>query len=296
MSGHTYSYFAPAKLNLFLHITGVRDNGMHNLQTLFQLLDYGDEIRCEARADETLNLYCNVREIQNADNLVMRAAVALKAASGTTRGADIYLHKHIPVAAGLGGGSSDAATTLHALNRLWRCSLNTDDLASIGATIGADIPVFIYGRSAWGEGVGDKLTPVSIAPAWYAVFVPPVNYTTAMCYADPELERNCEHVTMADYLAGKTRNVFEPVARRHTLIADWMDKLGDFAHAKLSGTGPGIYATFGSEREAHACVTEIDKINRGKNDKAGFFSCVTCGIDQSPLCDSAITKNTARRV
>lgn len=273
-AGASRSFPAPAKLNLFFHITGVRDDGFHRVQTLYQLLDYGDEIDFALRDDGRLLVHCDAPEI-NDDNLVLRAAQTLQAAcDGAGKGAEIRLRKRIPVAAGLGGGSSDAATTLLALNRLWDCGLNLEQLAAMGAGLGADVPVFVRGRSAWGEGVGERLTPVKTVPAWYAVFMPPMRLSTAQAFADADLKRDCPPVSMRDYLLGETRNVFEPVARRRAEVAGLMERLG--GRARLSGSGPGVYVAFDDFDACARCIADAPD---------GVHAFAARGVDASPLHD-----------
>jgi len=170
---------APAKLNLFLHVLGRRPDGYHRLQTLFQFLDHGDSLRIEPRGDGLIRRIEGPAEIAPEQDLSLRAARALQAATGCGRGADIAVFKRTPTGAGLGGGSSDAATVLVALNALWGCGLDADTLAAIGLKLGADVPVFVRGQAAWAEGVGEQLTPVSLPEPWYAVLVPPVQVATA---------------------------------------------------------------------------------------------------------------------
>ena len=277
-----HSYPAPAKLNLFLHIVGRRDDGMHRLQTLFQLLDYGDTVDCAVRDDGQLVAHCD--GVADEDNLALRAAHALRAACATERGAEIKIHKRIPIAAGLGGGSSNAATTLCALNDLWACGLHTEQLADIGATLGADVPLFIRGRSAWGEGLGERLTPVNIAPTWYAVFTPDLRLNTAEQFAHADLERDTPPTSMRDRLRGATRNVFEPVARRR----DEVDRLMNWLQARtggaqLSGSGPSVYAAFNEQAACEACVADAP-------DEVRAFA--ARGLNISPLHDkSAVVHN-----
>ena len=265
---------APAKLNLFLHVAGRRADGRHDLQTLFQLLDYCDEITIVARARGGVHIECDA-DIAPDDNLALRAALLLKEATGTPRGADVALAKRIPQGAGLGGGSSDAATVLLALNRLWECGLGGGDLARLGARLGADVPVFVGGRSAWAEGVGERLCAVELPPRWYAVFVPAVAVSTREMFQAPELRRDYPRVTFADYRAGATVNAFEqPAAARHPAIARGLDWLRGHAAARLTGTGAAFYAAFEHQRQAaRVCACRPPGLD-------GF---IARGVAESPL-------------
>ena len=265
---------APAKLNLFLHVTGRRADGRHDLQTLFQLLDYCDEITIAVRARGGVDVECDA-DIPPADNLARRAALLLKDATGTSRGAFVTVAKRIPQGAGLGGGSSDAATVLLALNRLWECGLGCDDLARLGARLGADVPVFVGGRSAWAEGTGERLSPVEPPPRWYAVFVPAVVVSTREMFQAPDLRRDYPRVTLADYRAGATVNAFEELAAaRHPEIARGLDWLGGHAPARLTGTGAAFYAAFEREEQAGAVLARRP---------AGLGGFIARGVAESPL-------------
>ena len=266
---------APAKLNLFLHVTGRRADGRHDLQTLFQLLDYCDEITIAARARGGVDVECDA-DIPPADNLARRAALLLKDATGTPCGAAVTVAKRIPQGAGLGGGSSDAATVLLALNRLWKCGLGRADLARLGARLGADVPVFVGGRSAWAEGIGERLSAVELPPRWYAVFVPAVMISTREMFQAPDLRRDYPRVTPADYRAGATVNAFEKLAAaRHPAIARGLDWLGGHAPARLTGTGAAFYAAFGREEQAGEVLA------RRPAWLGGF---IARGVAESPLC------------
>lgn len=193
---------APAKLNLFLHITGRRSDGYHELQTLFQILDYGDELSFTLRTDGQIHLLTDFPGVPHDSNLIVRAAHLLQQHAGSRFGADIHCLKRLPMGGGLGGGSSNAATTLVALNRLWNCGLTTDQLAQLGLKLGADVPVFVRGYTAWGEGVGEQLTPVQMPPRTYLVLVPDCAVSTAEIFNHPELTRNTSAITIAAFLKG----------------------------------------------------------------------------------------------
>ena len=268
-----FSYQAPAKLNLFLHICGVRADGYHQLQTLFQLLDYYDELDIRLRSDGQLHFDCDVPIAER--NLVVQAAQLLQAHASPTRGADICLRKRIPLGAGLGGGSSDAATTLLALNHLWDCQLSQAHLLRCGRQLGADVALFIGGHSAWAEGVGELLQPVELPHCWYVVFVPPLKVATAAMYQRTELKRDYPQMTMADYQAGRTHNAFqEIVARLYPIIGHGIRWLGDYAEARLTGSGGAFFGSCSSEAQAH------DLLERCPLNLSGF---VARGINQSPL-------------
>ena len=242
---------APAKLNLFLHINGRRADGYHLLQTAFQLLDWGDTLRLRPRSDGLIRRLHPLPGIDVADDLALRAAQALRAASGTSLGADIEIDKRIPLGGGLGGGSSDAATTLVALNEIWGTGLDEDALAALGLGLGADIPVFVRGRSAWAEGIGEILTPLDLPERWYVVLDPGVQVPTAELFRAPDLTRDCARLTIPLFASGaRTSNVFEPVVRaRFPAVAHALDWLNGYAVARLSGSGGCILAPVGS-REA----------------------------------------------
>lgn len=268
-------WLAPAKLNLFLHVTGRRADGRHDLQTLFQLLDYCDEITITARARGGVDVECDA-DIAPTDNLAYRAALLLKDATGTSCGAAITVAKRIPQGAGLGGGSSDAATVLLALNRLWGCGLGERDLARLGARLGADVPVFVGGRSAWAEGIGEQLSAVELPPRWYAVFVPAIMVSTREMFQAPGLRRDYPRVTFADYQAGATVNAFEELAgARHPAIARGLDWLNGHAPARLTGTGAAFYAAFERAEQADAILARKP---------AGLGGFIARGVAESPLC------------
>jgi 4-diphosphocytidyl-2-C-methyl-D-erythritol kinase len=266
---------APAKLNLFLHITGRRPDGYHELQTVFQFLDFGDTLWLEPTADRAIVRDGDVPGVAADDDLVVRAARALQQRSGTARGCRIRLAKRIPLGAGLGGGSSDAATTLVALNRLWGLSLPEDELATIGLSLGADVPVFVRGRAAWAEGVGEKLTPATPPEPWYLVVTPACAVDTRGMYADPELPRATPRVSWADFAAGRTRNDFEPVARRrYPPVAAALDWAGRFGRARLSGSGASVFVDFPGRGAAEQALARLPP------DWRGF---VARGLNRSPL-------------
>jgi len=269
---------APAKLNLFLHVTGRRPDGYHSLQTVFQLLDYCDEIRIEPTADGSIGRPEGLAGIAPEEDLVVRAARLLQAESGCALGAEIRVRKRIPSGGGLGGGSSDAATVLVALNRLWRLGWPVERLAALGLRLGADVPVFVHGRSAWAEGVGERLSPVDLPPAWYMVVCPDCAVSTAEIFADPELTRDSPETTISGFLSAGGRNDCEPVVkRRYPAVAaalDWVAARSRGQPAKVTGTGGCVFAKFAAAADAGAALEGLPP------QWTGF---VARGIAASPL-------------
>ncbi len=251
---------APAKLNLFLHITGRRSDGYHELQTLFQLLNVGDELTFTATDDGQIYRDYELAGVSAENDIIMRAARLLQQTCRTTHGVRISLQKRLPMGGGLGGGSSNAATTLLGLNRLWDCQLELEELARLGLQLGADVPVFIYGRTAWGEGVGQQLTPVQVPQAWYVVLIPPLHVSTAEVFSDSQLIRDCPPITIRDFLAGRSRNVCEPiVTARHPEIQDAIDALAEFTQASMTGTGACVFGRFDSEAAAQTAWQSLSE-------------------------------------
>ncbi len=271
---HALRLPAPAKLNLFLHVTGRRSDGYHTLQTVFQLLDFCDELEFVASTGPDIELAGGVPGVAAEDNLVVRAARALAARCAVRRGARIRLHKRIPHGGGLGGGSSDAATTLLALNRLWECGLSLEELAQIGVGLGADVPVFVHGRSAWAEGIGEQLAPIALPSRWYLVIRPGCAVNTAAIFADRELTRNTPLTTIAAFLTDGHRNDCEAVVRKKYPEVDralaW---LGTFGEARMSGTGSCVFAAFADAPAAREVAARVP---------AGWDRFVARGIDRSP--------------
>ena len=253
---------APAKLNLFLHVTGRRPDGYHELQTLFQLIDLCDTLSIRVTRDGRIERPAGPPGVDPDSDLTVRAAKALQAATGCGAGASLRITKRIPLGGGLGGGSSDAATTLLALNHLWGCGLSIDELARIGLPLGADVPVFVRGSSAWAEGVGERLEPVELPERWYLVIHPGVAVPTRDVFQSAELTRNSPPITMRaafgpEGLSG-SRNDCEPVVRaRYPEVADALGWLGNFAPARLTGTGSCIFASFASAIEAERVAARV---------------------------------------
>ena len=267
---------ASAKLNLFLRIVGRRPDGYHELQTVFRLLDWGDEVRLRTRADGVITRPREIPGVPEASDLTVRAARLLAEATGTRLGAEIEVTKRIPMGGGLGGGSSDAATVLVGLNALWDTGLDEDALAALGLTLGADVPVFIRGRSAWAEGVGEQLEPVKLPRRWYVVLDPAEHVPTPALFAAPELTRNAPRATISSFVSGDSaENAFEPVVRaRHPRVAAALDWLAGFGHARLSGSGGCVFLETRTFEAALAVASRCP---------GAFTAHVAAGVDPSPL-------------
>ncbi|HTT06104.1 MAG TPA: 4-(cytidine 5'-diphospho)-2-C-methyl-D-erythritol kinase [Steroidobacteraceae bacterium] len=268
---------APAKLNLFLHVTGRYADGYHALQTVFQLIDRCDRIGLAVRSDGRIERRAGMAEVDPARDLAVRAARLLQERTGVALGADIYVDKHIPAGGGLGGGSSDAATVLLGLNALWGTRLALSELARLGLALGADVPVFVGGQSAWAEGRGEQLWPLTLPPRWYFVLHPGVAVGTAEVFQAPELTRNSAVLTIRAFSAASAGNVCEPVVRaRYPEVAEALDWLSREAGsgAQLTGTGSCIFAGFEREQDARQIAARIPRR------WSGF---VARGLDRSPL-------------
>jgi 4-diphosphocytidyl-2-C-methyl-D-erythritol kinase len=271
------TYPAPAKLNLFLHVVGQRPDGYHLLQTVFRFVDYGDSLSFVVRDDGAIRRMNPLPGLDAEQDLTVRAARLLQQETGCRRGADVVLEKRLPMGGGLGGGSSDAATTLLALNRLWNLNLSRQTLQELGLHLGADVPVFIFGESAFAEGVGEKLQPVALPAAWYVVLVPPVAVPTAEIFASRELTRDTKPIKMLDFSTGWGHNDLEPVVcRKYPQVAECLAWLKRFGDARMSGSGACVFAGFPSEEEAHRVFS------RKPATMAGF---VAKGLDRHPLHD-----------
>jgi 4-diphosphocytidyl-2-C-methyl-D-erythritol kinase len=266
---------APAKLNLFLHITGRRADGYHELQTVFQLLDYGDAMELAATDTGNIDVHCPGLSLPQEDNLAWRAATLLQNHSGTDRGARIRIDKRLPVGGGLGGGSSNAATTLLALNRLWELQLTTAELAALGLQLGADVPVFVHGHSAWAEGVGEKLQPLDLPAYHYLVFAPDCQVSTAEVFSHRQLTRNTTPIKMAAVFELAGANDCELVVRQlYPEIDKALNWLGNFGKAQLTGTGACVFTRFKSKEQALAVLRQLP------GNWQGF---VAGGINNSPV-------------
>ena len=274
---------APAKLNLFLHVIGRRPDGYHELQTVFRFIDAADRLSVTVRDDGAIRRVNAVPGVPEDEDLVVRAARLLQQESGTRLGADITLEKRLPLGGGLGGGSSDAATALLALNHLWDTGFKRAGLQALGLKLGADVPVFVYGRNAFGEGVGERLQALELPPEWYVVLVPPVAVSTPAVFARPELTRSTDAIRMAVFSTGWRqwrsafggRNDLEPVVRRmHPEVARSLDWLAGFGDARMTGSGACVFCGFETERAA------IEVLERKPADIAGF---VARGLEEHPL-------------
>ena len=266
---------APAKLNLFLHITGQLDNGYHTLQTIFQFLDYGDSLAIDINDTAQVTLSPQVEGVPLEDNLIYRAAMLLKPMAKDNLGADITLNKILPMGAGLGGGSSNAATTLVALNYLWDINLPLEELATIGLSLGADVPIFVQGFAAFAQGVGEDLTPVSPPQPYYLVIWPGVAVSTQAIFQAPELPRNTPSLTIEQLSTAKLGNDCQEITKnRHPMVASALDWLVEYAPAKMTGTGSCVFGEFKSEQAARQALEKLPKTMHGF---------VAKGINTSPL-------------
>lgn len=268
---------APAKLNLMLRITGRRADGYHELQTVFQFIDIADRLAFRLREDGLIRRSRDLPGVAERDDLVLRAARLLRGRCPGWQGVDIRLDKRLPMGGGLGGGSSDAATVLVALNSLWACGLANDELAELGLHLGADVPVFIQGHAAWAEGVGEKLQAIALEQPWYLVLVPPVQVSTAEVFQASELTRNSSAITIRAFIAGDRRNDCLPVVReRYPEVAQAIDWLGKYTEAKLTGTGACVFGAFASRATAEAALGEMPD---------AWTGLVARGLNVSPLLD-----------
>ncbi|MCI0749739.1 MAG: 4-(cytidine 5'-diphospho)-2-C-methyl-D-erythritol kinase [Nevskiales bacterium] len=262
---------APAKLNLFLHVTGRRADGYHLLQTVFQFLDRGDDLFFAVRDDGRVRRLGSTAGIAETEDLTVRAAQALRAFVGDSPGCDIRVHKRIPLGSGLGGGSSDAATTLVALNRLWNLGLSEDTLAGIGLTLGADVPVFVRGFAAWAEGIGERLTPVTLPEPWYLVVTPLCAVSSREIYQAPELPRSTPRIEWRDFQTGSGHNdLLSPVRARYPEVGQALERLAPYGNARLSGSGASVFVDFHDRAAAAAARRQLPPdwrsfVARGRN-------------------------------
>lgn len=268
-------YPAPAKLNLMLRVTGRRADGYHLLQTVFRFIDYGDTLRFALRNDGAIARVNDVPGVNVDDDLSVRAARLLQRAGATRLGADITLEKRLPLGGGLGGGSSDAATTLIALNRLWGLNWPRARLQELALELGADVPVFVFGESAEGRGIGEQLTALALPPAWYLVLIPPVSVSTARVFQDSDLIRDSIPIKIPPFSAAPGQNDLEPVVcRLYPEVARYLAWLGRFGAAAVTGSGACVFAEFGTEAQAGAVLAKLPATMQGV---------VARGLDRHPL-------------
>ncbi len=272
-------YPAPAKLNLFLHVVGRRNDGYHMLQSVFHLIDYGDELGISVRDDGAIRRLNHIEDVPEAADLSLRAARLLKARTATALGADIELVKRLPLGGGVGGGSSDAATALIVLNHLWQTGLGRTQLMALAAELGADVPFFVFGQTAFAEGTGDRLTAAAVADAWYLVLTPPVAVATAGIFSAPELKRDSAAIAPAEYITGWGGNALQAVTcARYPEVArhlEWLLRHGD---ARMTGSGACVFAPFADEAEARRVLAELPGNMRGF---------VAHGLNRHPLYELA---------
>ncbi len=274
---------APAKINLFLHITGRLDNGYHSLQTNFQFLDYGDSLSFNINQSSQITVTPEVDGILPEQNLIYRAAMLLKPYVDNRVGVDINLLKILPMGAGLGGGSSNAATTLVALNHLWKVNLSNDKLASLGLSLGADVPIFVRGFAAFAQGIGEDLTPINPPQPWYLIIWPGVSVSTAEIFNLPELPRNTPKITLGQLTTSKLKNDCQEVTKnRYPEVAMALDWLLQYVPAKMTGTGSCVFGEFSSHADAMIALEKLPK------NMHGF---VAKGINISPLATTLADAN-----
>ncbi len=274
-AGESGPWLAPAKLNLLLRILGRRPDGYHELQTVFQFLDLGDALYFQVTDAPAIVRLSGAAGVAPEQDLVVRAARLLQQETRCRLGVQIRLVKRLPLGGGLGGGSSDAATALAVLNRLWRTGLGAAELARLGLRLGADVPVFLLGRAAWGEGIGERLTPLTLPEPWYLVLRPACEVSTAAVFQDPELTRNSLRITIPDFLAGTQDNdCLAVVRRRYPAVREAFDWLARYARPRLTGTGACVFAAFDSQAAAQAVHAQLP---------AGISGFVARGCNESAL-------------
>jgi 4-diphosphocytidyl-2-C-methyl-D-erythritol kinase len=266
---------APAKLNLMLRIVGRRDDGYHLLQTVFQFVDLCDWISFHPVDNGLVTLQKPLAGVAETDDLTIRAANLLKAETGCEQGVCIAVEKNLPMGGGLGGGSSDAATTLVVLNKLWQLNLPTEKLMSLGLSLGADVPIFVYGHSAWAEGVGEKIQKITVPEQWLVIIKPDCHVNTGEIFSTKELTRDSKSITIADFTAGQHQNdCIEVVRQRYPSVQNALLDLAEFSEARLTGTGACVFAQFDSEKLA------LDAYQSLKNKWQVYLA---KGINESPL-------------
>ncbi|MBO9488930.1 4-(cytidine 5'-diphospho)-2-C-methyl-D-erythritol kinase [Endozoicomonas sp. G2_1] len=280
MNSASYQFFSPAKINLFLHVIGRRPDGYHNLQTVFQFLDYGDQITITPTENGKLSLLTKFEGVAEQDNLIIKAAKALQTAADCSLGAEISIEKKLPMGGGLGGGSSNAATVLVALNQLWQLDYSKQELADIGLALGADVPIFVHGYAAFAEGVGEQLTPVAPPEYWYLVTKPKVSISTVSVFTSVDLPRNTPHISASEWSMANTHNDCQTMVTKHyPEVANLYAWLIEYAPSRMTGTGACIFSYFETEQAAR----EVEKLL-----PPGIESFVAKGLNHSPLVDQMV--------
>ena len=277
---------SPAKINLFLHIVGQRDDGYHNLETLFQFIDHSDTLTLTATEKPTIDLLTPIEGVNNEDNLIVKAARLLKKKANSPLGVQISINKILPMGGGLGGGSSNAATVLVALNTLWQCQLSTSDLATLGLSLGADVPIFIHGFSAFAQGVGEKLTVMDPEEPWYLITKPECSISTQQVFTAADLPRKTKRLSPSaldtrDFISDEFHNDCQTLVIKHyPEVAKLLAWLVEYAPSRMTGTGACVFSRFSSQQEARSLQAKLPK---------GVSSFVAQGLNKSPLC-SVIAK------
>ena len=271
----TFSLPSPAKINLFLHITGQRSDGYHNLQTLFQLLDFGDKLVFRSNRSGNIKINGNIDGVDEKNNLIFHAATLLQKSTGCDLGCTIDLTKNLPMGAGLGGGSSNAATTLVGLNALWKCGLTANQLSDLGKTLGADVPVFVHGESAFAEGIGDILTPLTLPQRWFLVITPNCHVSTREIFSNPQLTRNSSPIKIRALSGVEYRNDCQDVVSKlHPAVGTVLQWVENFSAPLMTGTGASVFCSFDSKSEAQHVLSKLPK------QWTGF---VAKGVNRSPV-------------
>ena len=271
----TLSLPSPAKINLFLHITGQRSDGYHNLQTLFQLLDFGDKLVFRSNRSGNIKINGNIDGVDEKNNLIFHAATLLQKSTGCDFGCTIDLTKNLPMGAGLGGGSSNAATTLVGLNALWKCGLTANQLSDLGKTLGADVPVFVHGESAFAEGIGDILTPLTLPQRWFLVITPNCHVSTREVFSNPQLTRNSSPIKIRALSGVEYRNDCQDVVSKlYPAVGSVLQWVENFSAPLMTGTGASVFCSFDSKSEAQHVLSKLPK------QWTGF---VAKGVNRSPV-------------
>ncbi|MCH1491027.1 MAG: 4-(cytidine 5'-diphospho)-2-C-methyl-D-erythritol kinase [Luminiphilus sp.] len=278
VTAETLTCLSPAKLNLFLHVVGRRPDGRHNLQTVFRLLDWGDDMTFELAGHGGCTLESAMPDVPPSENLILQAAQLILARAESTTGVRIRIEKRIPMGGGLGGGSSNAATTLLAINQLLNLGYSAENLAEMGLQLGADVPVFVHGQSAWAEGLGETLTGIELPERWYVLLRPSCHVSTAEIFNAPELTRNTAPITMSAFFAGGARNDLQSVVvKRHPEVHKALKILGKSTPAMMTGSGACVFAEVDSENRARAIAAEMPEsmapiVARGLNQRPPFIA------------------------